>query len=126
MISYEKVSFLVHQGSFASRHYPIITISYTTNKHYTMNFNDVMVIITGILCFLVGILMVPMIDAYALSHFGFNLPVALVGVIDLILILGIIYFHTSIVLYNQKRKIKSISEGFANIFKGEEPVREEK
>ncbi|HOJ96303.1 MAG TPA: hypothetical protein PK024_05630 [Methanospirillum sp.] len=67
-----------------------------------------------------------MIDAYALSHFGFNLPVALVGVIDLILILGIIYFHTSIVLYNQKRKIKSISEGFANIFKGEEPVREEK
>lgn len=98
---------------------------YFINKRYHMNFNDAMVVITGILCFLVGILMVPVIDAYALSHFGFNLPTALIGVVDLILIVGIIYIHTSIVLYNQKRKIKSISEGFTNIFKNKDPVREE-
>ena len=90
-----------------------------------MNFNDAMVVITGILCFLVGILMIPMIDAYILAHFGFNLPVALIGVVDLLLIIGIIYIHTSIVLYNQKRKNKSITDGFTNIFKSEESFREE-
>ncbi|GEM_PF-1003138 len=91
-----------------------------------MNFNDGMVVITGILCFLAGILMVPMIDAYALSHFGFNLPIALIGVVDLLLVIAIIYVHTRIVLYNQKRKIKSISEGFTTIFKNEDSIRKEK
>ena len=104
----------------------IPTIPQTTHKSNYMNFNDGMVVITGILCFLAGILMVPMIDAYALSHFGFNLPIALIGVVDLLLVIAIIYVHTRIVLYNQKRKIKSISEGFTTIFKNEGSIRKEK
>ena len=84
-----------------------------------MDFKDIMVIITGILCFLVGILMVPLIDSQVFSSFGYNLPAALIGVIDLVLIIAIIYLHTIIVLYNQKRKCKTISEDFTTIFKRE-------
>ncbi len=90
-----------------------------------MNFNDMMVVISGIFCFLVGILLVPMIDSYIFSHAGFRLPAALIGVIDLTLIIGIIYCHTCIVLYNQKRKIKSISEGISTIFRSDEQITKE-
>lgn len=75
-----------------------------------MNFNDIMVIITGVLCFLVGVLLVPMIVSYFYSSSGFYLPAAVTGVIDLILMVGFIWMHTKIVLYNQKRKIKRGSD----------------
>lgn len=91
-----------------------------------MDFKDIMVIISGILCFLVGILMVPLIDSQIFSQFGHNLPAALIGVIDLVLIITIIYFHTGIVLFNQKRKCKSISEGITTILKREDFNEEEK
>lgn len=71
-----------------------------------MNFNDIMVIITGVLCFLVGVLLVPMIGSYFYSSSGFYLPMAVTGVIDLLLIVGFVWIHTKIVLYNQKRKIR--------------------
>ena len=61
-----------------------------------------------------------------LSRFGYNLPAALIGVIDLVLIIAIIYLHTSIVLYNQKRKCRTISEGFTTIFKREDTNEDER
>lgn len=82
-----------------------------------MNFNDIMVLITGFLCFLTGIAMVPLINTYVHSYTGFDLPAALIGVVDLGIILALIYIHTGIILYNQKRKIKSISDGMHSIFR---------
>lgn len=76
-----------------------------------MNFTDIMVIITGLLCFLVGVLMVPMIESYLNSTTGFSIPAALTGVVNLILIIVIILIHTRIVLFNQKRKTRTGSEG---------------
>ncbi len=75
-----------------------------------MNFNDIMVVGTGILCFLVGVLLVPMIGSYFYSSSGFYLPMAVTGVIDLVLIVTLIWIHTRIVLYNQKRKIRGGSD----------------
>lgn len=75
-----------------------------------MNFNDIMILCTGVLCFLVGVLLVPMIGSYFYSSSGFYLPVAVTGVIDLLLIVGFIWIHTRIVLYNQKRKIRAGSD----------------
>lgn len=89
-----------------------------------MNFNDIMVLITGFLCFLVGIAMVPLINSYVHSSVGLDLPAALIGVVDLILIFAIVYVHTAIVVYNQKRKNKSISEGMSSLFK--KPTEPEK
>ena len=86
-----------------------------------MNFNDVMVLITGVLCFLVGVLMVPVIDTYMKSTTGFNLPAAVTGVVDLFLICIIVYLHTKIVLYNQKRKIKAGSDIIAAISSDPQP-----
>ncbi|NLV27644.1 MAG: hypothetical protein GXY48_10840 [Methanomicrobiales archaeon] len=85
-----------------------------------MNFNDIMVLITGFLCFMVGIALVPLINSYVQTNVGFDLPAALIGVVDLILILAIVYIHTAIVTYNQKRKNKSISKGMSSIFKNPE------
>jgi hypothetical protein len=75
-----------------------------------MNFNDIMVLVTGLLCFLAGMLLVPMIGSYFTSSSGFDLPMAVTGVIDLLLIVGIVWIHTKIVLYNQKRKIRRGSD----------------
>ena len=75
-----------------------------------MNFNDIMVLFTGVLCFLVGVLLVPMIGTYFYSSSGFYLPMAVTGVIDLLLIIGFVWIHTRIVLYNQKRKIRAGSD----------------
>ena len=83
---------------------------YTYRWEQSMNFNDIMVIATGVLCFLVGVLLVPMIGSYFYSSSGFYLPMAVTGVIDLVLILILIWVHTRIVLYNQKRKIKRGSD----------------
>jgi len=80
-----------------------------------MNFTDIMVIITGLLCFLVGVLMVPMIESYLNSTTGFSLPAALTGVFNLILIIVIVLIHTRIVLFNQKRKTRTVSEGISTI-----------
>ena len=82
-----------------------------------MNLNDIMVIVTGVLCFLVGVLLVPMIGSYFYSSSGFYLPMAVTGVIDLLLIIGFVWIHTRIVLYNQKRKIRAGSEIITAAFK---------
>jgi len=81
-----------------------------------MNFNDGMVLITGFLCFMVGIAMVPLINQYVHANVGFDLPAALIGVVNLILMLAIIYIHTQIIIYNQKRKTKSLSDGVESLF----------
>lgn len=60
--------------------------------------------------------MVPMIDSFVQSNTGISLPSALIGVVDLIIILVIIYIHTGIVVYNQRRKDKSISRGMNSLF----------
>jgi hypothetical protein len=91
-----------------------------------MNFNDIMVVITGVLCFLVGVLLVPMMGSFFYSSSGFNLPVAVTGVIDFLLIVGIVWTHTKIVLYNQKRKIRAGTDIItAALGKSPEPEKEE-
>lgn len=75
-----------------------------------MDFNDIMVVITGILCFLAGILLVPLINLYLKSATGFSIPAALTGVVDLLLIIGIVWIHTVIVLYHQKKRTGLLQE----------------
>ncbi len=89
-----------------------------------MNFTDIMVVITGVLCFLVGVLLVPIIGSSFYSSAGFYLPMAVTGVLDLLIIVGIIWIHTRIVLYNQKRKIRAGSDFIDAAFRSE-PEKEE-
>ena len=92
-----------------------------------MDFNEMMVLITGMLCFLVEILLVPMIGTFFYSSIGVFLPLAITGVFNFLLIIGLIWIHTKIVLYNQKRKIRAGSDIINAAFsKSPESAKEEK
>ena len=100
---------------------------WSSGLNLDMNFNDIMVLITGVLCFLTGIILVPFIDLFLKSAAGFSIPAALTGVIDLLLIICIVWVHTFIVLYRQKRMIRGTSgkvKGFFRKKTGDEKMDE--